>query len=184
MNLRAPDVVTIAVTRADGGLTVLRVIVAEYRPTTEQEKADGKGDRITNWVVKPTSEYIDAIIAKHGWKGTPYEAVSWEVVPNDYITEQTDRTFRHAWKHGGGLKPNVDMTKAKELHRSRLRDLRASVMEVLDVEYMRADEQGDSQEKKRIAARKQALRDITAHPEIEAATTPEELKVAALSLLI
>jgi hypothetical protein len=46
----------------------------------------------------------------------------------------------------------------------------------LDTAYMRADEVGDQQEKRRIATQKQALRDVTADPRIDAAATPEELK--------
>ena len=46
----------------------------------------------------------------------------------------------------------------------------------LDVEYQHADERGDVAEKARIAAKKQALRDVTADPAIEAAQTPEALK--------
>jgi hypothetical protein len=34
-----------------------------------------------------------------------------------------------------------------------------------------------------IAARKQALRDITAHPSIDAAATPDDLKLAGLEVL-
>jgi len=45
----------------------------------------------------------------------------------------------------------------------------------LDAQYLRADEDGDAQAKRDIVAQKKALRDMTAAPEIEAATTPEAL---------
>jgi hypothetical protein len=75
------------------------------------------------------------------------------------------------------------MPKARELHREKLRDLRANLLDALDHEYMQADETNDQAKKRDIAARKQVLRDITAHPEIDAATTPEELKVAGMAVL-
>lgn len=182
-NSRTPDVITVAVSRVDGGLTILRVVTTEYRPTTEAEKADGKGNRVANWTIEPTPEYIDKIIAKHNWKGTPHECVSWRVVPNDVVDESTDRTFRNAWKDNGLSKPEVDMPKAREIHRERLRKLRAPILEDLDVDYIKADENGNAEHKQMIARRKQDLRDITQHASIDSATTPEELKQAALDIL-
>jgi len=173
-NLRKPDVVTVLISRADGGTTVLRVITAEYRPAMPEEIAAGSGPRVANWTVEPTSAYIDAVIAKHDWP-PPLQAVSWEIVPNDIVAEGTDRTFRNAWKANGG-RIEVDMPKAREIHRDRLRRLRAPLLEELDVEYMRADERGDQEEKQAIRLRKTALRDVTADPAIEAAQTPDELK--------
>lgn len=69
----------------------------------------------------------------------------------------------------------INMDKARDIHRDRLRAMRQPVLEALDVEYQRADEQADANLKADIAARKQALRDVTADPAIEAAKTPEEL---------
>lgn len=173
-NLRQPDVITVLVSRVDGGVTVLRVITAEYRPTTPEERAAGAGPRIANWTVEPTPGYIEAIIAKHDWP-PPLRAVSWEIVPNEIVSEQTDRIFRNAWR-ANGKRIDVDMPKAREIHRDRLRRLRAPLLEALDVEYMRADERNDQEEKKRISDRKVILRDVTTDPAIEAASTPEELK--------
>lgn len=86
----------------------------------------------------------------------------------------TDRTFRNAWaKSGNGV--SVNMPKARGLHRERLRQLRAPKLAALDVEYMRADEQGAVELKDAIKRRKQFLRDVTSDPRIDAATTPEEL---------
>lgn len=86
-----------------------------------------------------------------------------------------DRTFRNAWKFEDGWIV-VDMEKARELHRNKLRELRKPKLEALDVEYQRADEAGNSAEKKKVAAKKQALRDVTSDPAIDAAKTPDELK--------
>lgn len=183
MNTRMPDVVTVAVTRVDGGLTVLKVVITEYRPTTDEEKAEGKGERIANWTKPPTTERIEKIIEKYGWKGTPLEAVSWRYVANEFVHDATDRTFRDAWKDSGTHEPDHDMTRARDIHRRRLRQKRANLLEALDVEYQKADEQGNAELKKQIAAKKQIFRDVTNHPDIEAAQTVVALKDAAMSVL-
>jgi len=72
----------------------------------------------------------------------------------------------------------TDMTKAREIKRDQLRAERKPLLEQLDVEFMRAQEQGDQTKADEIAAQKQALRDVTADPAIDAATTPDELKAA------
>jgi hypothetical protein len=173
--MRKPDVVTVAVSRVDGGVTVLRVIETEY-------DRDGEVTRR----VDVTPEYVDGLIAKYvaadrpeierQWVGGQMP-VSWRFVPNDYVDENTDRYFRNAWKDTPGRgKPDVDMPKAREVHRQKLRRLRIPLMDVLDVEYQKADERGDQQGKRDIAGKKQALRDVTADPRIDAAQTPEELK--------
>jgi hypothetical protein len=71
----------------------------------------------------------------------------------------------------------VNMTKAKEIKKNMIRAERASIFESLDVQFVRAMEAGDSDLQAEISAKKQALRDATKDPAIEAATTPEELKV-------
>ena len=51
-------------------------------------------------------------------------------------------------------------------------------MAALDIDYQRADEAADVARKREVVRRKQALRDVTDDPAIEAAQTPEELKAA------
>jgi len=72
----------------------------------------------------------------------------------------------------------VDMTKAREIKRDMVRAERKPLLEKLDVQYMRAQEAGDTELQQEIAAKKQALRDATVDPVIDAATTPDELKAA------
>lgn len=93
----------------------------------------------------------------------------------------TDRTFRAAWKAAEG-RLDVDMDLAREIWRYRIRQRRRGLLEVLDVEYQRADEAGDGEEKKRVAERKKRLRDAPADPRIDAAQTPEDL--AAIDPLV
>ena len=91
------------------------------------------------------------------------------------INIPTDRTFRNAWKLNGSTIDH-DMSKAREIKRDQLRSLRTPLLETLDVDYQKADEVDNKVLKAEIAAKKQALRDVTNNPAIDVATTPEELK--------
>jgi len=77
----------------------------------------------------------------------------------------------------------TDMTKAREIKRNQLRAERKPLLEQLDVQFMRAQEQGDQTKADEIAAKKQALRDVTADPALDAATTPDELKAVRPDVL-
>lgn len=77
----------------------------------------------------------------------------------------------------------INMGKAREIQRDRLRAMRVPLLNALDVEYQRADEQGDMVAKAAIAAKKQILRDVTKDPAIDAAETPEELAVVIPDIL-
>jgi len=92
-----------------------------------------------------------------------------EIDPKDI---PQDRTFRDAWTPS----LTVDMAKARNIWRDRMRRARTPKLAALDVEYQRADEAGDILKKRDVAARKQALRDVTNDPRIDAAQTPEALK--------
>lgn len=73
---------------------------------------------------------------------------------------------------------NINMNKAREIHRNKIRQAREPLFKTADVAYMRALETGNDLAKAQAAAVKQLLRDAPAAPEIDAATTPEELKAA------
>jgi len=117
------------------------------------------------------------------WKlANPGKYISHREMPDAAIP--TDRTFRNAWADvTPELVIDIDMPKAREIHKEHLRQIRAPLLAALDVEYQRADEQNNAALKAQIAAKKQALRDVTKHASITAATTPEELKAAALAAL-
>ena len=68
----------------------------------------------------------------------------------------------------------VNMDKARDIHRQRLREARAPLFNALDVAFQRAMESGADTSS--IVAQKQALRDVTADPAIEAAQTTDALK--------
>lgn len=93
----------------------------------------------------------------------------------DY-TFPADRAFRNAWDHPDANDDviKVDMEKAKGLWRDKIRQARVEEFLALDGQFMFALETGADTAP--IAAKKQVLRDAPAHPGIDAATTPEELK--------
>ena len=55
----------------------------------------------------------------------------------------------------------INIDKAKAIKLDQFRDERAPLLAALDVAFVRALEQGDTAEQTRIAAEKQALRDVT-----------------------
>ena len=93
----------------------------------------------------------------------------------------TGRHFRAAWQFNGNV-VEVDMAKARELQKDVIRAERKPLLEALDVEWFRAVETGG--DVAAVAAKKQALRDVTSDPRIEAAATPEELKALTLKTLV
>ena len=68
----------------------------------------------------------------------------------------------------------IDMAKAREIHKTKIREARSPKLAELDVEFQRALETGASTTD--IVAKKQALRDAPADSGINAATTADELK--------
>tara|TARA_Y100000114_G_scaffold152608_1_gene171148 strand:- start:58 stop:321 length:264 start_codon:yes stop_codon:yes gene_type:complete len=68
----------------------------------------------------------------------------------------------------------TDMTKAKEIHKEKIRSARVNKLTALDVEFQKALETGS--DTAAIVSKKQALRDAPADSAIESATTEAELK--------
>lgn len=100
-----------------------------------------------------------------------------------FLTVPQDRTFRGAWQFSGDA-VEIDMAKARDIHRDRLRAERASRLSDWDAAWFRAAETGDADAQAAIAEVKQALRDVTADPRIAAAETPDELKALTLDALL
>lgn len=116
------------------------------------------------------AETNEEFIARVAERSVPKDAIDVRVVDENDIP--TDRTFRNALKND----LSHDMDQAREIWRAKMRDERAPLLAALDVEYMRADETGDVAAKSVLAAKKQALRDVTDDPAIVKAETPEDLK--------
>lgn len=71
---------------------------------------------------------------------------------------------------------SVDVEKAKEVWKRKMREARAPKMQNLDVAYMRALEEGDADTQKKIIADKKKLRDVTDLPALKKAKTVEEIE--------
>lgn len=56
----------------------------------------------------------------------------------------------------------INVEKAKEIHKNKIRQVRNPLLQQKDVEYMRALEAGDSEKVSQVVAEKQVLRDVTA----------------------
>ena len=68
----------------------------------------------------------------------------------------------------------IDMAKAKEIHKTNIREARKPLLESLDVEFQKALETGASTTD--IVAKKNALRDAPADSAIDAASDADALK--------
>jgi len=71
---------------------------------------------------------------------------------------------------------NINMDKAKNIWRDKVRADRTPYFEQLDVDYLKATESQNVVVKTHIETKKQQLRDAPADSRIDNATTPEELK--------
>ena len=69
---------------------------------------------------------------------------------------------------------DIDMAKAKEIHKNKIRIARQPLLESLDIEFQKALE--TSADTSAIVAKKQALRDAPADSAIKSASTTDELK--------
>ena len=71
---------------------------------------------------------------------------------------------------------SINMTKAREIHKAKIRAAREPKLAALDVEFQRALE--TSADTTSIVSKKKALRDAPANTAIDAAKTEAELKAA------
>ena len=92
-------------------------------------------------------------------------------------TVPSDRHFRDAWSLSGKV-ISEDMTKAKEIFKDKIREVRQPLLEAEDVVYMKALEADDASAKTAYVAKKKALRDAPAAQAITDADTIAKLKAA------
>jgi len=114
----------------------------------------------------PTGELpIDVVLERD----VPKERNARIVRPDDLPNKDND--FFDAWEMNGAT-ISVNLTKAKEITKNRLRADRAPLLQAQDVAFQRALESGA--DTKAIVAEKQRLRDITKLA--DQATTLDELR--------
>ena len=108
-----------------------------------------------------------------------------KVVPEDCLdsadiveadTIPNDRTFRNAWATSKGKSAEIDLSKAKEEAKIKVRQARTPKFAELDVAYQRADEDGDADAKKAVADKKKVARDATKNTKITGASDVDKLK--------
>ena len=97
---------------------------------------------------------LEELAAKVVPEGISYEIIEDSAVPND-------RSFRDAWKQNSKT-IETDMTKAREVHKQKIRYSRELLLMELDVEFQKALETDDAAKKTEVIAKKQALRDAPA----------------------
>jgi len=115
-------------------------------------------------IINPTGDVNDAI--KDVPTGLSYEIVEDSVIP-------TDRTFRNAWKQNSKT-IETDIAKAREIHKTNIRNAREPKLAELDIEFQKALETSSSTTD--IVNKKQALRDAPADSAIASASNEAELK--------
>ena len=92
-------------------------------------------------------------------------------------TVPANRDFRGAWSLSGSV-ISEDLTKAKEIFKDKIREVRKPLLEAEDVTYMKALEADDSAAKTTSATKKTNLRDATDASAISSATDIAGLKAA------
>ena len=75
----------------------------------------------------------------------------------------------------------INPEKAKAIWKNKWRGAREKILELLDIEFMKAVETGNTEKQAEIASKKQALRDVTKTEIV--GNTPEEIKAVWPSVL-
>lgn len=149
-------------TQTDGTIAVVIAVPKEQLGPPMRDYSD---EEFEAWILK---------------RSIPVDATNVNKMPEDW-TPPEDRYFRNAWKQDEGEQNfakhiAIDMVKAREIQKNKIRKARTPLLEALDVDYQRADERADNKAKVEIANRKQLLRDATDDEHFATARTPEELK--------
>lgn len=104
-------------------------------------------------------------------------APNCKVVDSESLPD--DREFRDAWNFDG----KIDLAKAKEVWKNKIRQVRDKKLKALDIKWMKAMERGEVKIAGAIAADKQVLRDVTEREELTGAKSLKEIKAFWPSIL-
>jgi len=192
-----------ALTRADGGTSIMTVLPKEITvagttmPVTlinaPEKYLEAQGENEVRKFDLPTDD-MRAIEADSIPNATlVFYDIATEVakLPDAFVSSEkisvndmpATRAYRDAWAVSNN-KVGYNMPKARDIHRTKLREARKPMLEALDIAYQRADEQDDGPAKRRIAAEKQKLRDITANQLIERANNIAALETLTVEYLL
>ncbi len=141
------------------------------------ENADG-----TTSVLNPVLTCINPATGKNftieeiAAKDVPAGITTYSIVDNSVLP--SDRNFRNAWKATGlgntTATVGEDITAARELHKTNIRNARTPKLAALDVEFQKAQETSSSTAE--IVDQKRLLRDAPAASGIATAANTTELK--------
>ena len=93
------------------------------------------------------------------------------------VTVPSDRHFREAWSLSGNV-ISEDLTKAKEIFKDKIREVRKPLLEAEDVVYMKALEADDASAKTASVTKKTNLRNAPNRSAISSASSITALKAA------
>lgn len=96
-------------------------------------------------------------------------------IPNSNVVDVNTLPTRE-WRDALTIDGGVDLEKAKEIWRKKLRKVRDQKLKKLDVEWMKAMERGEVRNAASIAVNKQILRDLPGREEIANAESLQDLK--------
>lgn len=168
-------------TNIDGILHIVHPAPNVYVPLNEGEPLPDSFITLTlsQGIDSESLGYRLATIDEIARKDVP-NGISYRIISTENLNQ--DPYFRGAWQDSEGT-IGVDMNRALVIHTDNLRIMRAPELQNLDVMWSRALARGDSAGAQAAELRRQALRDVTKCSDIAAATTPDELKQAALSII-
>ncbi len=156
-----------AVDRKDGGVTIMRCLSKEVKRKVVRD--DGSVESIVQRVMPDPQECI----AK--WSKEARVAVV-KVTPIKESDVPKDRSFRRAWQGCDKQGVRVCPETSREVMRDKIRWVREQRFAALDVDYIRALEEGDDVKMAEVRAEKQALRDAPADLAIDECKDYEDLK--------
>lgn len=105
-----------------------------------------------------------------------YNRQIYRIVKRDKIP--VDQTYRNAWRLADTEDEliTIDVEKAIEVWKDKMRIAREPILNRLDTEFFRALEDGDIERQKFITKTKKLLRDVTQLPELEQAKSIQEIE--------
>lgn len=180
------DVQHVAVSMPGGRVAILQIVMRAPLAAFSSDAAASHGFVVSGeaWERQVTDEGVEQELSRSAGLE---KRLSWRRIDPSEIPQ--DRVFRNAWVDSGKLA--VDMPRAREIHRARLRDLRAPLFGALDAAVNKLAAKAltgnlTAAERTQVAgleAKRQALRDVTSDPAIDAATTADELAAAVPAAL-
>ena len=168
MTTFTPEGVLVGVTRTDGGVSMMRVLMIA-RGSILPLGATWVDQKAGAWARDPSAAVIEHEVRKQFGS----DAVSWRIV--DDADVPAERDFRNAVRDDG-KKLHHDIGRARGIVRDRIREKRARELAALDAQWMRATGTGDKAEAKRIEDERRRWRDAPADPRIDAAGSVDDLR--------